>query len=102
MAKAKKSYIDILIIRGVISPDQAREAEIMARETRDRVHDCLVRLGYATGEEVMKAVAEEHGYKYIDLTDISIPPNIVELVPESVARENVILPLVGEQRLAAR
>jgi type IV pilus assembly protein PilB len=96
MAKAKKSFIDILIVRGVISPDQAREAENMARESRDRVHDCLVRLGYATGEEVMRAVAEEHGYKYIDLQDIPIPPHIVELVPESVARENVIMPLAED------
>jgi type IV pilus assembly protein PilB len=93
MAKARKSFIDILIRKGMISPDQAREAEVMARETRERVADCLVRLGYATGDDVMMAVAEEHGHEFIVLGDVSIPPHIVELVPESVARENVIMPM---------
>jgi type IV pilus assembly protein PilB len=29
----------------------------------------------------------------IDLTDVTIPSSIIDLVPESVARENTILPL---------
>ena len=36
---------------------------------------------------------EEHGLDYIDLKEIAIPPSVVELVPESVARENAILPM---------
>ena len=57
MAKGKQSFIDILIRRGTISPDQVREAETMARESGDRVPDTIVRLGYASGEEVMRSVA---------------------------------------------
>src|SRR6476620_980453 len=44
----------------------------------------------------MRAVAQEHGREYIDLTEVAIPENIIELVPESVARENAILPLAEE------
>ncbi len=51
------------------------------------------RLGYATGEEVVRAMAEQHGMEFIDLSQVTIAPNVVELVPESVARENAILPL---------
>lgn len=93
MAKRKKNFIDILIIKGVISPDQARDAEVMSRDSGDKVADCLVKLGYATGDVVMRAVAEEHGHEFVDLREVSIPPNIVELVPESVARENIIMPM---------
>jgi type IV pilus assembly protein PilB len=44
----------------------------------------------------MRAVAQEHGREYIDLTEVAIPETIIELVPESVARENSILPLAEE------
>ena len=92
MAK-KKNYIDILLEQGVISPDQIREAENMAKQSGENVPDCIVRLGYASGEQVMKAVAQEHGHQYIELAEVTIPTHVVELVPESVARENIIMPM---------
>ena len=33
---------------------------------------------------------------YIDLRDVRIPPAIIEKVSESIARENVIIPLAEE------
>ncbi len=45
-----------------------------------------VNLSYGNPDEVMRAIAKEHGLAFIDLDDIFIPPGIVELVPESVAR----------------
>jgi type IV pilus assembly protein PilB len=33
---------------------------------------------------------------YIDLTDVTIPPSVIDLVPESVAREAMVLPLAYE------
>ncbi|MCA9264326.1 MAG: Flp pilus assembly complex ATPase component TadA [Planctomycetales bacterium] len=86
-------FTSILIKRGLISPEQLAEAERMAAEKREKVGDCLVRLGYISGEELMRAIAEEHSLEFIDLSDISIPPHVIEMVPESVARENVILPM---------
>jgi type IV pilus assembly protein PilB len=40
----------------------------------------------------MTAIAEFNGLQFLDLTDVTIPPAVVEMVPESVARENIILP----------
>jgi type IV pilus assembly protein PilB len=95
-ARKKRDYIEILISRGVISPDQLSEAEQMAQQSGIRLADALSRLGYATGEEVMRAMAEEHGLAFVKPSDVVIPPMVLELVPESVARENVILPLAEE------
>jgi phosphomannomutase len=52
--------------------------------------------GYATPDEAMRAIAKEHGLDFIDLNDVVIPPSVVELVPESVARENAILPMAED------
>ncbi|QDU93031.1 GspE/PulE family protein [Lignipirellula cremea] len=94
MAKKKKeSFVDILIRRGSLSLDQASEASQMAREAGISVQDALLKVGYARSDEVMRAVAEEHDLEYVDLNEITIPDNVIEMVPESVARENVILPM---------
>jgi type IV pilus assembly protein PilB len=95
----RNGFGDILIRRGVISPDQLSEAERIAREGGGNLQDSLVRLGYATGEEVMRALAQQHRHDFIELSEISIPESVIELVPESVARENAILPLAEEDGL---
>jgi type IV pilus assembly protein PilB len=96
MATSKDDFGKILIRRGIISRDQLNEAEQMAREQNANVSDCLVKLGYATGEEVMRAMAEFHGMEFVDLVEYKIPEEVIELVPESVARENAALPLAQE------
>ena len=95
-AKKKLEYVEILISRGIISSEQLAEAQEMSRHADMRLPDALARLGYATGEEVIRAMAEEHGLDYVKLSDVVVPPSVLELVPESVARENVILPLAEE------
>ncbi|MGA2616703.1 MAG: ATPase, T2SS/T4P/T4SS family [Thermoguttaceae bacterium] len=100
MAKRKADYTEILVRRGVISPDQLVEAQQMAKESGTKLPDALNRLGYATGEDVMRAIAEQHGLNYVNLSEVVIPTSVVELVPESVARENAVLPLSeGDGRL---
>jgi type IV pilus assembly protein PilB len=92
--KRKSDYTEILVRRGVISPEQLAEAQQMvAREPGLKLPDALVKLGYATGEDVMRAMAEQHGLDYVNLAEVAIPPSVVELVPESVARENIAIPL---------
>ena len=58
---------------GIVSRDQLNEAEQMAREQNSNAADCLVKLGYATGKEVMRAMAEHHGMEFVDLTELTIP-----------------------------
>ena len=92
-AKKKGDYTEILIRQGIISPEQLDEAREMAKESGMKLPDALNRLGYATGEDVMRAIAEQHGRDYVNLAEVVIPPSVVELVPESVARENAVLPM---------
>ena len=79
---------ELLSQQGIISPDQWTEAQRLAKESGIDEGDALVRLGYATADDVMRAKAQQHGMEYVDLTEVVIPPAVVELVPESVAREN--------------
>ncbi len=89
MAKQSRDWTDILVRRGIVGADQIKEAQGMRGVDPE---DGLVKLGYATPEQIMKAKAEQHGMQYIDLQEIEIPSGVVELVPESLARENFVMP----------
>ena len=92
MVAGLSRFADILIRKKIISAEQYREAEQVARDSGRPAGDVLVQLGYATGEEVMQALAEEHRIPFVDLSTAKIADNVIELVPESVARENAVLP----------
>jgi len=94
--KGRGDFTDILIRQKVISTEQLAEAQKMGKSTGKKVQDTLIELGYATGEEVMRAMAQQHGLDYINLNEVVIPPSIIELLPESVARENAVLPMAEE------
>jgi len=94
--KPQNSFAEILIRHGILSADQVDESEQMARQSGMKLQEALVRLGYASGDEVMRAMAEQHGLDYVNLGEATVPAEVLELVPESVARENAILPLAEE------
>src|SRR5258708_6744952 len=93
MAKTRGDFTEVLLRKQVLGPDQLEEARGVSQQTGAKVGAPLVKLGYAPKKRVPPAVAEFHGMQFVDLTEVSIPPAVVELVPESVARENVVLPL---------
>src|SRR5436853_5845423 len=96
MAKARGDFTEILVRRKILGPEQLDEARSMATQTGVKLQDALTKLNYASPQEVMSAIAEFHNMQYVDLKGITIPPSVVELVPESVARENQVIPLSHE------
>ncbi len=91
-----QEFTDLLIKAGVISLDQLSEAEQISRDTNADVGAVLIKLEYATPEQVAKALAKFHKIPYVDLSKVKISESVIELVPESVARENNVLPYKDE------
>jgi type IV pilus assembly protein PilB len=96
MVARKGDFTEILLRRRTVSQEQLNEARQMAKQQSLQLSECLIRLGYASGEEVMRAVAQEHGREFVNLSEVKIPSAVIELVPETVARENEILPLAED------
>ncbi len=96
MTKVAQSYTDLLLRQGIVSLDQLSEAEDVARTTNADVGDVLVKLEYATAEEVGESLAKFHKIPFVDLRTATIDEHVIELVPESVARENSVLPYRDE------
>jgi type IV pilus assembly protein PilB len=95
MAKSN-DFTDVLVKRGLLGPDQLGEARNLQQASGAKLQDAIIKLGYATADDIMSAVAEHAGMQSVTLTDLTIPQSIIEMVPESVARENVVIPLSHE------
>lgn len=91
MAKAN-DYTDVLVRKKVLTAEQLSEARDLAMRTGVKLQDALIKSNYASPGEVMEALAEFHGMAFVDLSNAEIPKAVIELMPESVAREHVVLP----------
>ena len=53
-------FTEVLLRKGIISPEQLGEAQQLAAEQKKPVGECLIHLEYATGDDVMRAMAKHH------------------------------------------
>ncbi len=98
MAKLVDGFIKILLKSGAVTKEQVADAESLAKQKGKTVGETLHSLGYATEEEVMRALATHNRMEFVDLDSVEIPEMVIELMPEAVARENNVLPLAETER----
>ena len=89
-------WLQQFIDDGTISADQLNEAEAIARNMGIPVEKALVQQGYIEEEVLAQAKARQFGFDYVNLDEMDIPQSIIELVPESVARENIVIPVASD------
>ncbi len=90
---AVDTFVKILVKHKIITKEQFNDADQLARKNNRTVAEALVELDYASEQDVMKAIAAANGMEYVNLKKVEIPTTAVELMPESTARENTVLPL---------
>jgi type IV pilus assembly protein PilB len=88
-----QDWLQQFVDDGTISADQLVEAESMASSMGISVEEALVRLEYIDEARIGQAKAEAFGFKFVSLDDVEIPHAVIEMVPESVARENSVIPV---------
>ncbi|REJ83819.1 MAG: type II/IV secretion system protein [Planctomycetota bacterium] len=90
---APRDWLRQFVDNGTISEDQLKEAEEMAASMGIATEDALVKLGYVDSAAIAAAKAQAFGFGFADLDDKEIPQSVIEMVPESVARENIVIPV---------
>ena len=90
----RKLLGEILRDEGLISEEQLKAGlEKQKREKGLKIGEALVALGAVTEEDVAKAIWQQRKIPYVDLDSYALDPNVIELVPEKVARSYTALPL---------
>jgi len=84
---------ELLVHKGVISPDQLRIALTEQKKTGTPLGKELVRLGFVSDATLREALSENLGQDSVDLATIIPTASAISLIPKDVAKRNLMLPM---------
>ncbi|MFT4561737.1 MAG: type IV pilus assembly protein PilB [Gammaproteobacteria bacterium] len=87
---------ELLVQKGVVSPDQVRIALIEQKKNKDHLGKILVRLGFATEAIILDVLGGALGQQKADLSKVVVDSEAIRLIPKDLARRFHILPLTFE------
>ncbi|MFH5803462.1 GspE/PulE family protein [Alienimonas sp. DA493] len=87
--------LEKFVADGTISREQLHEAQDLAKKKKTSPAQMLVALGYLDESELAQASG---GGQALDLANLTVPDEVIALVPVSVARENTVLPIAATER----
>ncbi len=87
------SVAEILLDRGLVTPDQLAAAESAAASEGSSVVTVLVRQGAIGKKEVFRATVEEAGFAFVEAMDVPIDPEAAALLTGDQARKYGVIPL---------
>lgn len=92
MARSRKKLGEILVAQGVIDTNQVNEGLKKAQSEGTRIGEALAELGLCSEHQVLKALAVQHGIKYVDLTNEKIAKLIdKDAIDKSVMKKHLVL-----------
>jgi type IV pilus assembly protein PilB len=94
--RKSKQLGQILIELGLITPEQLDTALEEHQKTPKALGRVLIDLGMIKEADLVRALAEQVGLEFVDLTDTQIDPASTALLPEALARRYRALP-IGER-----
>ncbi len=88
-----KSLPDLILKHGRVSHERLQQAQAEASRTGQPLKRVLVKQGVIAEQDLTAIVAAQAGVTTIDLSDYLINPDVIKLVPESLARKHVLIPV---------
>src|SRR4029078_10889968 len=96
----KKRLGHILCEAGLITQDQLKKAlEEHKRSGNKRLGEILIQLKIATESAIAQTLSRQLGFSYVDLMTVPIEPEAITLVPESLAKKHLAIPISLEGNL---
>ncbi len=88
----------ILINSGDITEEQLEAVLEKQKTSKKRVADLLIEDQIVTEQQVCKALEKQLYIPYIDLDTITIPEDLNSIIPEEMAKANMVIPVEKEGR----
>ncbi|QDT33779.1 GspE/PulE family protein [Thalassoglobus polymorphus] len=91
---AQRKLGQILVDLGYLNEDQLWDVlEEQKQSSGEIIGQVAKRMGLVTEEQITEALAEQFGMPVINLAETTIPPKVLELVPETMASVYKIMPV---------
>ena len=87
----------LLLRDGVITVEQLEAALAQKEAEGGRLGEILLRYNVATATAIAKALAEQYGFEFIELSRFDLVPAATSLLPENVSRRLSALPIAFDE-----
>ncbi len=95
---AYKRIGEMLAQGGIISNDIIDKVVAEQKGVHMRFGDMLICKGLASEDDIAKTLSIQHGLKYTDISNLSIMPDVLLLVPEDMAKRHTVLPVYSKDK----
>lgn len=85
---------DILVEKGYLTESQLED--VLSDRSGGRLGEKLLRQGFVNTEQLGEGLSQQFDVDYRRLTPQSVHPQVVQLVPESFARRELVVPLAAQ------
>jgi type IV pilus assembly protein PilB len=93
MTKQRMHLGEILFKAGLVEKQALINAIKTGKSSNKRLGQVLLELGLINEDTLAKAIAKQFGLKYVDLDEVTIPPDAAKIIPEDLIKRHNILPL---------
>lgn len=90
---AYKKLGDLLIAAGTINEEQLNHGLALQKGTKQRLGSVLIDNGIITEHQLIEALQMQLGIEFVDLTKFTIPTELAQVVPKSIARQYQVVPV---------
>ena len=93
---AYKRIGDMLVAGGYLSEEKLKAGLAESRRTGKKLGETLVEMGLIRQSDLINVLENQLDVEFIDLQKISLPKNLVSVVPRAIAKKYNIVPLASD------
>ncbi|MCT8976319.1 ATPase, T2SS/T4P/T4SS family [Clostridium sp. CX1] len=93
MTRVRKRLGEILIDANVITEEILQKVLTLQKNTGEKLGEILVSKGFTTNEQIIEAVKSQLGIPSINLDNLNIRQDVIDVIPESIARKDEAIPV---------
>ena len=84
---------DLLVKSGTITQGQLDEALALQSGSGERLGAVLQKHGFITEKQLIDTLMDQLGVEFVDLNTCAIPPEMAQLLPRTIAKKYMVLPI---------
>lgn len=96
-ARKKMRLGEHLLEKGLITEEKLMELLEEQKNTGEPLGQMLIKKKMVEEVKVYQILAEQFEVEFLDLGEIEIPPELIALVPETIAKEHTVVPVKKEK-----
>src|SRR3990172_8956874 len=88
-----RRLVDLLVNEGLITQENLQRAPPEQKASNEKLDSILVRLGLIQEDQLIGFLSRQYGIPSITLSQLEIDPDVLKLVPPTIAKKYEVLPV---------